>query len=216
MQGPALFASVPRPQGSFPERLGCFHPSCRSIAGRQHHRVCSRSSPVSVCAPVAPNSPQGARPTTRQVGVDDARGVSPFVSVAKTGHFLPAWVSLSPNLPSCGLGRPRGVTPLGARRSCPSSITSRQLRRSGPAWRAGPVKDWLDGIGLAARHDARRRAPWWTADPRRPAAGVQGPGMSSARAAQHRPARARLEQHARRISGVGKSAGWSASPWNLL
>ena len=104
----------------------------------------------------------------------------------RPGHYLPAWMSLSPNLPCCGLGRPRRVTPLGARRSCPSSITSRQLRRSGPAWRAGPVKDWLDGIGLAARHDARRHAPWWPADPRRLAGRGQGPRRSSARRVKHR------------------------------
>ena len=56
-----------------------------------------------------------------------------------------------------------------------SPITGTTLRRSGRAWRAGPVKDWLDGIGLAARHEARRRAPWWTADPRRLAGRGQGP-----------------------------------------
>ena len=105
----------------------------------------------------------------------------------RPGHCLPAWVSLSPNLPCCGLGRPRGVTPLGARRSCPSSITSRQLRRSGPAWRAGPVKDWLDGIGLAARHEVRRRAPWWTAAPRRLA--CRGPGPRSLRLGRRKAAR---------------------------
>ena len=174
--GARAFASVPRPQGSFPERLGCFHPSCRSIAGRQHRCVCSQPSPVSVCAPVAPNSPSRGHGQQRAEWVLTTPEASPrSILSPRSGHCLPAWVSLSPNLPCCGLGRPRGVTPLGARRSCPSSIASRQLRRSGPAWRAGPVKDWLDGIGLAARHEVRRRAPWWTADPRRLAGRGQWP-----------------------------------------
>ena len=44
---------------------------------------------IRVCTRRAEFPQQGARPTTRRVGVDDARGVSPFVSVAKAGP-LPA------------------------------------------------------------------------------------------------------------------------------
>lgn len=167
--GAAPSRFFPRAPGMFPSELP-FHrwsaTSLRHFAALTSIRVCTRRAEF---------PQQGARPTTRRVGVDDARGVSPFVPAAKAGHFLPAWYSLSPNLPEFGLGLPRGVSPLGARRSMASPITGTTLRRSGPAWRAGPVKDWLDGIGLAARHEARRRAPWWTADPRRLADRGQGP-----------------------------------------
>ena len=117
----------------------------------------------------------------------------------RLGHCLPAWCPCRPifNLADW-------VVPEELHLWAPVVAWRAPLRapRFGGAdlhWRAGPLKDWLDGIGLAARHDAHGRAPWWAANPRRLAAGVQGPGMSSARAARHRPARARLGQDAWRI-----------------
>ena len=123
----------------------------------------------------------------------------------RLGHCLPAWCPCRPifNLADW-------VVPEELHLWAPVVAWRAPLRapRFGGAdlhWRAGPLKDWLDGIGLAARHDARRMQRGGPPALGGLAAEDQGPRHESSPRDTGPRERARPVHRAGKLSGVGIS-----------
>jgi hypothetical protein len=124
----------------FPRTPGSFHSSHLSMTCH----VYSWPSAVSVCALVARNPNKWVLPTLPRAGINDAYASPVSFPSPTAGHFLPEWLSSSPNLLSKnGMSRTGGLHPRALDVAAPAPLRARGftgLRRVGGPARGHPPR----------------------------------------------------------------------------